>query len=607
MTYFEELASLPNYPSTGPDFKFSYNPNSGGGQAFLAGRPIDGNKHAFAPSVLSGKKALLKFQLDGSSAVVPSQQVEYQFKPRSAGSTQMKLAVPSGKNPSRIVIAFLMLPDGCGARKSADLSRSVLSKNNYWLQQMRLDYEEIQSDPSTAYLVPSDFVFGAGVEDGGNASNERYFRLDAQQRVKDIIALSQNVDLPKPISEALQVPARVFLGHDNFDLQEAQDAIEALMLETARVFPTKYSGVDDPLPVLVDQYGSNTSDAPRYRTDLGALEKRNLIVFGAPGTGKSFNLEQRKDLLLADGGEFERVTFHPDYTYAHFVGTYKPVPITDSVGRESITYTYIPGPFMRLLAKALRNGQTDDVKPHLLVIEEINRASATAVFGEVFQLLDRGRDNVSQYPIHASEDIKQYLADAVGGSVSKYDELRLPDNLFIWCSMNSADQGVFPMDTAFKRRWDFIYTGIDENDGDIAGNKVTLGRGTNEHTVEWNQLRKAINDYLASKGVNEDKQIGPYFLSREISVPATGSTIDESAFIPAFQQKVLMYLFEDAARQHRASLFDGCEFGSARYSEICRDFQERGVGIFNSQIVTHVTQSSNTRDSGYGTLDVTEE
>lgn len=127
-------------------------------------------------------------------------------------------------------------------------------------------------------------------------------------------------------------------------------------------------------------------------------EKRNLIYFGAPGTGKSYNLNQDKDELLKNyPNNYERVTFHPDYSYANFVGTYKPVP-----ENSSITYKYVPGPFMRILKKALNNPN----EPYLLVIEEINRANVAAVFGDVFQLLDRNEENISEYDIATSEDMK---------------------------------------------------------------------------------------------------------------------------------------------------------------------------------------------------------
>ncbi len=324
----------------------------------------------------------------------------------------------------------------------------------------------------------------------------------------------------------------------------------------------------------------------RYNTPLVCLKPRNQIIFGAPGTGKSYRLNSERKVLLGSDNEtdYERVTFYPDYTYANFVGTYKPVPCIDSDGKEAITYKYVPGPFMRVYVNALKNGRTDDVKPFLLIIEEINRANVAAVFGDVFQLLDRDDSNISEYPIQASEDMKKYLAEELGGEPDDYVKIKLPNNMFIWATMNSADQGVFPMDTAFKRRWDFTYIGIDDNDTDIRGKTVALGTAS-RHKVEWNKLRKAINHFLARQKINEDKQLGPYFISRNIVVPQAGNEIDSKAFIDTFKNKVLMYLFEDAAKQKRSTLFEGCFDGKGRYSEICQEFEKKGIGIFNHEIV----------------------
>lgn len=322
-----------------------------------------------------------------------------------------------------------------------------------------------------------------------------------------------------------------------------------------------------------------------FHTGYRSPFARNRILFGAPGTGKSYTLNHEKDELLADGGEYERVTFHPDYSYANFVGTYKPVPHKDSDGKDAITYSYVPGPFMRTYVKALQNSKTDTPKPFLLVIEEINRANVAVVFGDVFQLLDRGDNEVSEYPIQATEDIKKYLAspDVLGGSPEDYAEIRIPDNMFIWATMNSADQGVFPMDTAFKRRWDFTYLGIDDSETGIIGKKVILGQGEYRRIVEWNMLRKAINAELISYKVNEDKLMGPYFISKK-NLPE-GEMFDPEAFIRIFKNKVLMYLFDDAAKQKRPSLFAGCEEGSRiQYSKICKEFDTKGVSIFCESI-----------------------
>ena len=320
-----------------------------------------------------------------------------------------------------------------------------------------------------------------------------------------------------------------------------------------------------------------------YNTGYSSKYPRNRILFGAPGTGKSFTLNHEKDLLLAEGGEYERVTFHPDYSYANFVGTYKPVPCKDSDGKDAITYSYVPGPFMRTYVKALQNSRTDAPKPFLLVIEEINRANVAAVFGDVFQLLDRGDDEVSEYPIQASEDIKKYLAGELGGNPDDYAEIRIPDNMFIWATMNSADQGVFPMDTAFKRRWDFTYLGIDDSEAGIAGKKVVLGQGEYQRSVEWNALRKAINGELLTYKVNEDKLMGPYFIAKK-NLPE-GNTIEPAMFTRIFKNKVLMYLFDDAAKQKRPSLFAGCKDENKNlYSQICREFDTKGVFIFCTKI-----------------------
>ncbi|WRK55193.1 hypothetical protein SD457_10500 [Coprobacillaceae bacterium CR2/5/TPMF4] len=226
---------------------------------------------------------------------------------------------------------------------------------------------------------------------------------------------------------------------------------------------------------------------------------------------------------------------------------------------------------------------TDTPKPFLLIIEEINRANVAAVFGEVFQLLDRDSNGVSEYKIATTYDMRKYLSEELRVDESQVETIKIPNNMFIWATMNSADQGVFPMDTAFKRRWDFTYLGIDDSDEMIHGKYVYLGEDKSQK-VEWNKLRKAINNFLAKYKINEDKQLGPYFISKDIVVPENGNEIDRDNFIKTFKNKVIMYLFEDAAKQKRSKLFEGCFEKCSRYSEICKEFEIKGVGIFNSDI-----------------------
>lgn len=318
-----------------------------------------------------------------------------------------------------------------------------------------------------------------------------------------------------------------------------------------------------------------------FNTGIQTKYERNRIVFGAPGTGKSYKLKADcEDMMNSFDGAFERVTFHPEYSYSQFVGTYKPVMGEDG---ESIKYNYVPGPFMRMYVEAIKSARTDNPQPYLLLIEEINRAKVAAVFGDVFQLLDRDDDGVSEYEIQASEDIRRYLAKELNVPMDSCKHIRIPDNMYIWATMNSADQGVFPMDTAFKRRWNFEYLGINDNEDEIKGiGKITLA-GMDE-PIEWNRLRKAINAKMSSGDfkINEDKLMGPFFLSKKvIASDENGEIIDKEKFIKAFKSKVIMYLYEDAVKQGKHRFFDGCP-DTGKYSSVCDAFKTMGLAIFGS-------------------------
>ena len=305
----------------------------------------------------------------------------------------------------------------------------------------------------------------------------------------------------------------------------------------------------------------------------------NLIVFGAPGTGKSNEIEKRRKVTFGDisdtadadnvdapfFSEYERVTFYPTYSYSQFVGSYKPVmKLVDKEGfelkdddktvrtRMAIAYEFVPGPFLRILKKALRN----EGKNYLIVVEEINRANAAAVFGDVFQLLDRknrddddGEEGDSEYCITPNKEIIDYLisedSDGDGISGDKAKELRIPSNMYIWATMNSADQGVFPLDTAFKRRWDFKYMSLDDNTSND-GVMVEVG----DYICKWGVLRKAINELLKRSRVNEDKLLSSSFVWPDI-ISARRKVISAERF----EMKVLMYLWEDAARMCRQNVF----------------------------------------------------
>jgi len=425
-------------------------------------------------------------------------------------------------------------------------------------------------------------VFG----DGANAhigliESDYYYEMDASAREEDYVNNRKvrwlrsfpYCDLPKTFKSALSSARSVF------SLNVYKSVILEL-LEKGAVDADEDENDKDEIDSVSNE-GIKPFIELNFATNVACDFERNRIVFGAPGTGKSFQLEEDREKIVEMGGNYERVTFHPEYTYSSFVGCYKPVS-----EKGEIKYKYVPGPFMRVLVEALRSGIEDEqAKPFLLLIEEINRAKVAAVFGEVFQLLDRDSVGASDYEIHASEDVKKYLSDELKGSLDSFSRIKIPNNMFIWASMNSADQGVFPMDTAFKRRWSFEYKGIDENE-DKVGGTIVLGKNDSAFEVNWNTLRKAINATLATKfGINEDKLMGPFFIGEDVfAFGEDGKILNPEKFIKVFKSKVIMYLYEDAAKQQKHKLFSGCD--STRYSSICDAFDEIGIEIFGADFKT---------------------
>ncbi|MCE5220249.1 MAG: AAA family ATPase [Clostridium sp.] len=306
---------------------------------------------------------------------------------------------------------------------------------------------------------------------------------------------------------------------------------------------------------IVKNMLEGTSDS-EVREWSGKVDKpHNRIVFGAPGTGKShrINIDIKENNLSK---LFKRVTFHPNYTYSQFVGSYKPISkIINESGseKEVISYEFVAGPFLTVLIEALKDENSG--VPHLLVIEEINRANPAAVFGDIFQLLDRNYEGRSSYTINMSDEMRKYVCDKLN---KKLDELYIPNNMYIWSTMNSADQGVYPMDSAFKRRWSFEYIGIDENQEQLKGKSYEFIQLRNENgdytTYEWNKVRTTINEKLKKGKVNEDKLLGPFFLSESELLK---SNENNEQFDNIFKSKVLMYLYEDILKHKKIDFFIG--------------------------------------------------
>lgn len=310
----------------------------------------------------------------------------------------------------------------------------------------------------------------------------------------------------------------------------------------------------------------------------------NWIIYGAPGTGKSFELNKEVEKNF-DDDYFERVTFYNRYSYGNFVGAYKPF-----MYKDEINYGFISGPFIRILLKAYNNIINDIDKSVCLLIEEINRADPASVFGDVFQLLDR-KAGVSEYPIETSIELRDLLCkelvegykdlkdiNIINKCRNVFSRIQIPANMYIWSTMNSADQGVYPIDTAFKRRWDFKYLDINMNDNLI---KDVEFIAPNNEKYNWNEFRKKINDRLRYDcRLDEDKLIGPFFISYELMQNIERDLKGYSSkFNDVFKNKILMYLYEDAGRHFRDTIFKGCKPGIG-FSEICQHYDSIGLEIF---------------------------
>jgi hypothetical protein len=264
----------------------------------------------------------------------------------------------------------------------------------------------------------------------------------------------------------------------------------------------------------------------------------NKIYFGAPGTGKSYQITQ--DLKDVDLIFQKRVTFHPEYDNASFVGGYKPK--TDSKG--DIKYEFTPQIFTNIYVEACN----DKDHQYYLIIEEINRGNCAEIFGELFQLLDRNKD----YEITPSNELIDYLNNNISNSeFYKEGKMLLPDNLSILATMNTSDQSLFPMDSAFKRRWEWEYTPINYNtDSNINKSALYSIRLDVSNTVRWIDFIEKINFKIQDNpSLGMDKCIGNYFVK-----PDSSNEISIDTFI----YKVIFYLWNDVFKDEpKNSIFKG--------------------------------------------------
>ena len=304
--------------------------------------------------------------------------------------------------------------------------------------------------------------------------------------------------------------------------------------------------------------------------DKCTLEHTNILLYGVPGCGKSHKVEEEYESKITTEKNKIRVVFHPDYTYSDFVGQLLPVlkevENAQGVKEEKLQYEFVPGPFTKIIKTAYEEPN----QQCLLIIEELNRGNAPAIFGEIFQLLDRNDNGESKYGIY-NADIAKY---AYGGlpenqgiaiNVIANTPIKLPPNLTIVATMNTSDQNVFTMDTAFQRRWQMKhipnrFTGESLDEKTI--NHVAKHLPNSE--ISWGVFAQTVNKKMHTAnlgfGGTEDKSLGVYF--------ATDNDLDDAE---RFAEKVLKYLWDDAFKLGRKELFNDCSQGLSAVIEAYED------------------------------------
>ena len=319
------------------------------------------------------------------------------------------------------------------------------------------------------------------------------------------------------------------------------------------------------------------------------------IFYGAPGTGKSFKIKRdTKDQSKI------RTTFHPDSDYSTFVGCYKPTMNEDvkydKEGNEKsctkqIEYAFVAQAFLKAYVKAWKfycSAEDGTAKAQYLIIEEINRGNCAQIFGDLFQLLDRNEDGYSTYPIVADTDIQRYLSkefekvnipDSLNAIYDDYDGnivedikngivLALPNNLYIWATMNTSDQSLFPIDSAFKRRWDWKYMPIDTK-------KENWNIEVDGKKYSWSDFLEAVNEQIFEVTKSEDKKLGFYFCR------ANNHVVDAEKFV----SKVIFYLYNDVFKDYGydRKMFQGEDGKTIQFHEYFQsngDINEQKAALF---------------------------
>lgn len=294
-----------------------------------------------------------------------------------------------------------------------------------------------------------------------------------------------------------------------------------------------------------ESYGKSgfySASLKSYKKFLIEIMSKNIIFYGAPGTGKSHKVEQT--LKDVDSHYYERITFHPEFDNASFIGSYRP----KSVDRI-ITYEFVPQSFTNIYVKAWND--TDN--QYYLAIEEINRGNCAEIFGDIFQLLDRN----SNYTVSPSDEMKNHIIEKLGSEHEGIKNgLKLPPNLTLYATMNTSDQSLFPMDSAFKRRWDWEYIPICydefydlEEKKPNESFKYVIIDNEDKPLFNWIDFIKETNKKIkANPNLGMDKCIGNYFIKSD----------SNKISLKEFINKAIFYLWNDVFKDEEPSesIFD---------------------------------------------------
>ena len=297
---------------------------------------------------------------------------------------------------------------------------------------------------------------------------------------------------------------------------------------------------------------------------------KNIVVYGTPGCGKSFYVQNKllESLCVVNDEQHRiRTTFYQDYTNTDFVGQIIPKVKED----KSVTYEFNPGPFALALKMAIEHPN----EPVALIIEELNRGNAASIFGDIFQLLDRTDDGKSQYKI-SNVNLQDYLNKVFKDRNVHFEYIVIPSNLHIIATMNTSDQNVFTLDTAFKRRWKFEkLPNIFADDHEYAEYYVPGMKG-----ITWKKLVRSINDYIVSRAdelSSEDKQLGVYFIGKETLSETQEEGVTDAVKKKEFAYKLLEYLWDDVAKYNHSDWF-GPDVRTL--DKLIEDYMEKGQEVF---------------------------